>query len=130
MPLIGHGEGRTLGDYSTLNGFGNDSRFAAGIAVACRSGILFLKITGSVQEVVDQQQPVKYEKHSEVVEDDSETGGILCRSARKKPEKQNHKEKYSISITAKAVLPFLFFCFLRMPGLSGPPLQAPMDLGI
>lgn len=100
VPLIGHREGWPFGDYSTLNGFGNNSRFTAGIAVACRSDILFLNITGSVQEVMDQQQPVKYEKHSEVVENNSETGGILRRSTKKKAEKNRIVKRNMYLITA------------------------------
>lgn len=136
MPLIGHGEGRTLGDNSTLNSFGNDSRFAAGIAVACRSDILFLNITGSVQKVMDQKQPVKYEKHSEVVENYRETGGIFCRPARKKENRQkgNHKEKHSVSVSARAllrtvssnsVLLFSFLLFLGYPYAIRDGLRSP-----
>lgn len=96
MPLIGHGQGRALGEDSTLNSFRNNSRFTAGIAVACRSDILFLDITGSVQEVMDQQQPVKYEKHTEIVENNRETGGILRRSTKNEGRKKKKKNRIAM----------------------------------
>lgn len=136
MPLIGHGEGRTLGDNSTLNSFGNDSRFAAGIAVACRSDILFLNITGSVQKVMDQKQPVKYEKHSEVVENYRETGGIFCRPARKKENRKKGITKrntvfqslpgpYSGPVSSNSVLLFSFLLFLGYPYAIRDGLRSP-----
>jgi hypothetical protein len=105
VSLIGHGEGRPLGDYSTLNGFRNNSRFTAGIAVACRSDILFLNITGSVQEVMDQQQPVKYEKHAKIVENNSETGGILRRSTKKEGRKKKTELQRETVFNYRLVLP-------------------------
>ena len=85
VPFSGHRKGRPLGNYSTFHSFGNYSRFAARVTVAKRSNFSWLlNITGGMEKIVHQQQPVKYEKHTEIVENNCETGGILCRPTRKK----------------------------------------------
>lgn len=85
VSFSGHRKGRTLGKYSALHSFGNHGRFAAGVTVARRGNTgLFLTVAGSVEKIMDQQQPVKYEKHTEIVENHCKTGGIFRRSTRKK----------------------------------------------
>ena len=46
-----------------------------------------------MEKIMHQQQPVKYEKHTEIVENDCETGGILCRPTRKKIIKIKQKKR-------------------------------------
>lgn len=84
VPFGGHRKGRPLGKYSTLHSFGNHGRFAAGVTVARSNAGLFLTVARSMEKIMDQQQPVKYEKHTEIIENHCKTGGILRRSTRKK----------------------------------------------
>ena len=46
-----------------------------------------------MEKIMHQQQPVKYEKHTEIFENDCETGGILCRPTRKKIIKIKQKKR-------------------------------------